>query len=177
MKSFNTLKGCVMAGIFAALTFLATYLLHIPTTNGGYIHIGDTIIYLAASFMPPPFAAPAAAIGGALSDALSPGSAVWIIPTVIIKPLMALFFTSKSKKIICKRNVIAIFLAAVVSLTGYALASGIVYGNFIAPLLQLPLDSLQPVVCGILFVIVGSAFDKMKIKNRFDFSFSVKKEN
>lgn len=177
MKNNNTVKGCVMAGIFAALTFLATYMLHIPTTNGGYIHIGDTIIYLAASLMPTPFAAPAAAIGGALSDALSPGSAAWIIPTAIIKPLMTLFFTAKSERIICKRNVAAIFIAAVVSLTGYALASGIIYGNFIAPLFQLPLDAVQPIASGILFVIIGTAFDKMKIKDRFDFSFKAKKAN
>jgi|WetSurMetagenome_2_1015567.scaffolds.fasta_scaffold212129_1 uncharacterized repeat protein (TIGR04002 family) len=171
MKTNASLRGWVTSGLFAALIFLATYLFHIPTAHGGYIHVGDTIIYLAASLMPLPFAAPCAALGGALSDALSPGGTVWIIPTLIIKPVLTLFFTSKCPKIICRRNIAAIFIAGIAGVAGYDLFSAIMYNNFIAPLLQLPIDILQPIASGILFVLVGGALDKVKIKQRFDFSF------
>lgn len=171
MKTKSTLRGWVTAGIFAALVFLTTYLLHIPTTNGGYIHVGDAIIYLAASLMPIQYAVPAAAIGGALSDALSPGSAAYIIPTLIIKAVIALYFTNKKDKIICKRNVIAIFIAGITSLVLYGLTSFIFYGNIMAVILELPLNSLQPIASGILFVLVGTAFDKAKLKSRFNLSF------
>jgi uncharacterized repeat protein (TIGR04002 family) len=169
MKNKISIKGWVTAGIFAALIFLSTYLFHIPTAHGGYVHIGDAIIYLAAALLPAQYAVPCAAFGGALSDALSPGSVPWIIPTIIIKSAIAMLFTSKNTKIICKRNVISIFVAAVISLAGYGVASGIIYGNFIEPILQLPLDSVQPIASGILFLILGSTFDKMKIKQRFNF--------
>lgn len=172
MKRKGSLRGWVTSGIFAAIIFLATYLLHIPTTHGGYVHIGDAIIYLAASLMPVQYAVPCAAFGGALSDALSPGSAAYIIPTLIIKSILALLFTSKTEKILCRRNIIGIFLGAVVSLVGYGLFSGIVYGSFIAVIMQLPLDSFQPIASGILFVLLGGAFDKMHIKKRFDFTFT-----
>lgn len=171
MRTNTSLRGWVTSGLFAALIFLATYIFHIPTAHGGYIHIGDTIMYLAASLMPTPFAAPCAALGGALSDALSPGGTVWVLPTLIIKPVLTLFFTSKCPKIICKRNIAAIFIAGIVGVAGYDLASALMYNNFIAPLLQLPLDILQPIASGILFVSLGAALDRIKIKQRFDFSF------
>ena len=172
MKTNTSLRGLVTSGLFAALIFLATYMFHIPTAHGGYIHVGDTIIYLAASIMPTPFAIPCAAIGGALSDALSPGGAVWIIPTLLIKSVMTLFFTSKCHHIICKRNIAAIFIAGIVGLAGYYLASALMYNNFIAPLITLPLDILQPIASGILFVILGTALDKIKFKQSYDFSFT-----
>lgn len=171
MKTSEKLRGIVTAGLFAALIFLATRVFQFPTAHGGYIHPGDTIIYLAASLMPIPFAAPAAAIGASLSDLLSPGGAIWAIPTLVIKSVMTLFFTSKYNNIICKRNVIALFAAGIFGLAAYALFSGVMYGNFIAPLLELPIDMLQPIASGILFVLLGTALDKMKIKRRFDFSF------
>lgn len=171
MKTNVPIRGLVTSGLFAALIFLATYVFHIPTSNGGYVHVGDTVIYLAASLMPLPFAAPCAAVGGALSDLLSPGGVVWAIPTLIIKPVLTLFFTSQHQNIICKRNIAAIFIASIVGVAGYDLASGLMFHNFIAPLLQLPLDIVQPIASGILFVLLGTALDKAKIKQRFDFSF------
>ena len=56
----------VTTGIFAAMiTVMTAYICHIPYgANGGYIHFGDTMIYLAAVFLPRPYALAAAAIGG-----------------------------------------------------------------------------------------------------------------
>ena len=42
----------------AALICVTTaYIFHIPFgVNGGYVHIGDSLIYLAAAFLPTPYA-------------------------------------------------------------------------------------------------------------------------
>lgn len=161
-------KLIVLTGLFAAIIFITTaYILHIPTSpNGGYIHLGDSFIYLAACLLPTPYAMVAGAVGGALSDALSPGGVVYVIPTLIIKPLLTLFFTSKSKKLICTRNVIAVFLAGITGLVGYCIATTIITGNFWTALLEVPMGSLQPLGCGIAFIIFGFALDKMNIKKR-----------
>ncbi|GKX66755.1 TIGR04002 family protein [Inconstantimicrobium mannanitabidum] len=161
-------KLIVLTGLFAAIIFITTaYILHIPTgPNGEYIHLGDSFIYLAACLLPTPYAMVAGAVGGALSDALSPGGAVYVIPTLIIKPLLTIFFTSKSKKLICTRNVIAVFLAGVTGLVGYCIATTIITGNFWVALLDVPLGSLQPLGCGIAFIIFAFALDKMNIKKR-----------
>ena len=46
-----TTKQLTFSAVFAALIFVTTaYLFHIPTGfNGGYVHLGDAFIYLAAS--------------------------------------------------------------------------------------------------------------------------------
>lgn len=166
MQKNLKLKYIVLSGLFSAIIFLVTYLFHIPTSNGGYVHVGDAVIYLAACLMPLQYAAPCAAIGGALSDALS-GGTVWIIPTLIIKSVITLFFTSKSEKILCRRNVAAIFIAGIVGVVSYDLVSSFLYHNIKALIVQLPLDMVQPVASGVLFAALGAAFDKAEIKKRF----------
>lgn len=162
------LKTGALAAVLAALTFVATYLLHIPSFfNGGYIHLGDAVIYLAASVLPGPYAMAAGGIGAALSDVLSPGGIVWAVPTLIIKPLLTLYFTSSADTILTKRNVIAVFLAGITGLAGYYLAGAVITGSFIAPLLEIPFDALQPLACGITYILLGYALDSVKLKKRF----------
>jgi len=161
-------KKLVFASLFAAIIFIATYILHVPLPfNGGYIHLGDTFIYLAACIMPMPYAMAAGAIGAGLSDALSPGAFVWVIPTIIIKPLLTLYFTRKPEKFICKRNIIGIFLAGITGLIGYFIAGSIISGSIIAAFGFMLVDSIQPIASGILFVIIGIAFDKSNMKKIF----------
>ena len=52
---------CV-TGLFAAMIYVLTAWLHIPT-GAGYTHAGDGLIYLAASMLPTPYAMAAGAIG------------------------------------------------------------------------------------------------------------------
>lgn len=49
-------KRLVMTAVFTALVFVTTaYILHIPIpATGGYVHIGDAVIYLAAACLPLP---------------------------------------------------------------------------------------------------------------------------
>lgn len=172
MKKSARIKGIVISGMFAAVVFVVT-MLHIPTPTG-YIHVGDTFIYLAASLMPLPFAAPCASIGAAMSDVAS-GYSYWAIPTLIIKAGITLFFTSKRDMILCRRNIIAVFAAGIFGLAGYAIAEGFIAGNFFTRLVTLPMDAIQPIASGILYVTLGSALDKMKIKRRFDFFVQTKR--
>lgn len=167
MNISNKTKNIVLAALFAAIicTTIA-FIPRIPTGfNGGYIHLGDTFIYLAAVLLPTPYAMVAAGIGAGLADALS-GGMVWIIATIIIKPVMVLFFTSKSDKLLCKRNILALFISGFVGCFGYYLAGAIMSGNFIAPLATLYLEAIQPVVSGIIFLLAGYAFDNIKIRKR-----------
>ena len=101
-KANKQLIYVVMAALFAAIiTVVTAYVLHIPTGNG-YIHLGDSFIFLAASLLPMPYAIAAAAVGAGLADALT--APIWVIATVIIKSLIVLPFTSKKDKIISRRQ-------------------------------------------------------------------------
>ena len=52
IKTADTVKRITATAVMAALTTLMTlYIFHIPVgVNGGYVHLGDTMIYLAAAF-------------------------------------------------------------------------------------------------------------------------------
>ncbi len=166
LKANPTLKNIVLTALFAAIIAVTTaYILHIPIgTNGGYIHVGDCFIYLAACFLPLPYAMLAGAIGGGLADLMT--APIWILPTVIIKAILVLPFSSKGDKVLNKRNVIALFIASIITCGGYYVAESIMFGNWIAPLASMGFGLIQAGGSGILFIIVGAALDKANIKNR-----------
>ena len=92
----------VLTALCAALIAIFTAFIKIPTgINEGYVHLGDSLIYLSASLLPMPNALIAAAIGGALADILA-GVSVWAPFTAIIKALnvipFALIYTLKVTK-------------------------------------------------------------------------------
>ena len=108
------LLNMVYAGLFAALTALLTAGLHIPVGNG-YVHCGDAVIYLAAAMLPLPYAAGAAAVGGALADLMS-GYAVYALPTFLIKGMLALVFSAVGgTRKLEKRRILAMRLCGIVS--------------------------------------------------------------
>ena len=74
MKTNNRPAALItVTGLFAAMIALMTaYIFHIPYgANGGYIHFGDALIYIAAILLPRPYALAAAAIGGGLADLMT----------------------------------------------------------------------------------------------------------
>ncbi len=84
-----TTKKITYTGIMMALVFLGTYVLKIPTPfTNGYIHLGDAFVFLSGLVLGPVYGALAAGIGSALADLLG-GYAQWVLPTFIIKSLMA----------------------------------------------------------------------------------------
>jgi len=118
--------------IFATLICIMTaYVCHIPVPiSGGYIHIGDSLIYIAASILPKPYAMVAAAIGGGMADLLT--APMWVGPTMIIKALIVLPFCSSDKKVIAKRNIIGAFVAYIISAVGYYIANTVIFGSEVA---------------------------------------------
>ncbi len=166
MKQSEKTRLLVMTALFAALIFVATRI-NIPTgINNRIIHVGDAAIYLAACILPMPYAMISGAIGAGLADFMTPGAAIWIIPTMIIKPLLVPYFTSQKGKFINTRNVIAPVFAGITGLIGYAIAEGIIFGNFIVAITGIPVASLQPIGSAVLFVLIAFAFDGMKLKTR-----------
>lgn len=165
-KNSETARKMIYASFFAALIFLATaYLPRIPTSLG-YVHLGDGFILLAASILPTPYALAASAIGGSLADLLT-GYAVWAPGTFVIKALMALCISSRTKRMTSPRNIIGIIPASLINAGGYYLfQSLLISGNFIAALPEIPFNIIQTVVGGVVFVVVGALMEQSSaIKN------------
>ncbi len=154
-----------LSAVFAAMTFALTMFVHIPTAKG-YIHIGDAVIFIAASLLPKPYAMASAAIGASLSDALS-GYWIWMPATFVIKALTALAFTSKKKKMLCAHNFTALVPALVLCVGGYALYSGLViYGSLPAGFVDAPANAFQTAASAAVYISLGAAMDKSGIKKK-----------
>lgn len=165
--SKKSVRNLVMAALFAALIAVFTaWLFHIPIkigANTAYLHFGDAFIFLAASLLPAPYACAAAAIGGGLADLLC-GSAIWAPFTVVIKALIALCFSSRSDRLLTRRNLLAALPALVITVGGYYLAEAILYGNWVAPVLSIWGNVVQIVGSAVIYVLVALALQKAGVK-------------
>ena len=164
MKTDIKLRYITLTGLLAALiTLFTAYILHIPMGfNGGYIHLGDALIYLAAVLLPAPYAMAAGAIGGGLADLLT--APMWAPATVIIKVLVVLPFTSRHSKIFSKRNLFAPLIAMLITIAGYYLAEVILYGKEAAFLISVTTNLIQGIGSAAVFYVLGAALDKAGIK-------------
>lgn len=88
MKKLSVQK-LTLCGVMAALVFVMTYFPKIPVpVTGGYVHLGDGAIFLSVLLLGP-LGIPAAAVGSMLSDLIG-GYMVYVLPTFLIKGLVAL---------------------------------------------------------------------------------------
>lgn len=157
------IKLICLAGLFTAIVFVFTAYLHIPS-HTGYTHVGDGFIYLAACILPTPYAIFVGAAGALLADCLT-GFAIWAPGSVIIKSVAVLFFTRKSEKIITLKNILVLLPASALCIGGYYLYEALITQNFVSPLAGIPGYITQSVLSSILFVVLGLALDKLKVKN------------
>lgn len=165
MRENEKLHSLVLAAIFAAAIAVTTaYILHIPLPTGGYVHLGDALIYLAACLLPAPWAMAAGAIGAGLADLLT--APMWVLPTVIVKAIVCLPFTSKSQKVFCGRNVAGVFIAGLLSPALYGVANVIFSGTAAAFLPQFLGTLVQAVGSGAVFLVLAYGVDKIGLKKR-----------
>lgn len=84
----NTL---ILTGLMMAMTTVATMVIAIPVPfTNGYIHLGDSMVFLSVLLLGWRYGAIAAGIGSALAD-LFLGYVHWMPWTLLIKGLMAVF--------------------------------------------------------------------------------------
>ena len=169
------LKEITLTAIFAALVAVMTAFIKVPTgINEGYLHFGDSMIYLAGCLLGP-YAAIAAALGGALADVLA-GAAVWAIPTAIIKacnsvPFIiatAMYVKRKgSHKIIHLSTLLMTLVSGLITIFGYLLAEGLMY-SFPSALTSVPFSIVQATGSAIIFILVGYTLDAVKIQKYFN---------
>ncbi len=156
------IKRMALSGIFAALVFVFTAYLHIPS-HTGYTHVGDGFIYVAACLLPLPYAVFVGAVGALLADLLT-GFAIWAPGSVIIKAAAVFFFSCKGKRILTLRNALALLPACLLCIGGYYLYESLITGNFLAPLAGIRGYITESVLSSLLFLILGFALDKLDIR-------------
>ena len=165
MRESKKLRLLCLAALFAgAIAVTTAYLLHIPIPTGGYIHLGDALIYLAACQLPAPYAVGAAMVGAGLADLLT--APLWVVPTLLIKAMVALLFTSRAPRLLCPRNGAALLLACLLSPAAYGLAACLLLGGVNAFWPQFLGTLVQAVGSGAVFTVLALALDRAGGKAR-----------
>lgn len=132
-----------MTAVTAALVFVATWLIKIPVpvSGGAYLNFGDAAIFVCAYILGGPLAALSAGLGSALAD-IAAGTAVYAVPTLLIKALMALIvglMTGSQKFVPYIAGCIA---AGAVMVFGYAVFEWVFFGRAYAAA-TLPFNVVQ----------------------------------
>ncbi len=175
----SSLRTAVLAAIMAALVFVLTYTVKIPTPTG-YVHAGDTAVYLAAALLPTPYAVFSAGIGGALSDLLG-GYVSYCIPTFIIKALLTVSFSNKGENTVNRRNAWSAAVGGVITVVGYYITkvilvilaspepfeSALKATPWVAAAATIPENFGQAVVSAAAFLLIGRGLDRVGFKKRF----------
>ena len=140
------LKNCIYAALFAALTFVCTAFVKIPLPAAGYVHLGDTFVFLSAALLPLPYAVVASALGAALAD-LAAGFANYAIITAVVKALMVVVVWAVYRRVRPWWALVLGLVAATIVLgEGYFFFEWATLGGAVA-WTDLPFNLLQGTVC------------------------------
>lgn len=157
--SANKVRDLCITAISIVLVYIFTALVNITfpgAGDGGLMHMGNIPLFITAILFGRKTGAIAGGVGMALFDLLSP-FAVWAPFTLIIVGLMGYVVGAIAEK---HRTigwyVLAMLLACAIKVGGYYVAEGIIYGNWIAPVISIPGNIIQ--------VAVGAAVTLAVIK-------------
>ena len=155
-------KKFTLTAMFAALTCVATMVIHIPSPMNGYVNLGDAIVLLGAFLLGPVPGMIAAGLGSMLAD-LFLGYSSYMFASLIIKGLMGLCAGLIVKKY---SSVISSSIAAVASeaimVCGYFLFEALLLGNGLAALSGVPGNLVQGGAGIIVSVILYAVLKKNK---------------
>ncbi len=144
----NVLNKTVWAGLFIALTVVATMVIQVPSPTGGYVNAGDVLVILGGFVLGPLWGAVAAGAGSALADIFA-GYIIYAPATFVIKGLMALaagsILAAARKKRPLLFAILAGVTAEVIMIFGYFAYTATVLGYGWGALAEIPGNCVQGV--------------------------------
>ena len=173
-KNSERIRLIALSGMFAAMITVMTTFIRIPASHNGYTHAGDSMIYLAAMVLPAPFAAVASSVGGFMADILA-GAPEWAFATAIIKAINTLPFIAvryylkklgRDNRIISPYSIAMLIPTSLVTIVGYYIAEGLMFGFEASLVTTLITGWLQPTAGAAVFILVGGALDGIGFKSK-----------
>lgn len=166
MNDIKTRKLTTL-GLLIALVTVATMVIKIPiNSTGGYVNLGDSMIFLAAILFGWKYGLIAGGIGSALADVLG-GFGQWAIPTLIVKGIMGLIVgkiaSENDEKILSSRNILALVVGTLWMAFGYYLTGAAMLQSFAVPLAEVPFNLLQGSIGALIFNPLAMALKKANI--------------
>ncbi|KJF28747.1 membrane protein [Clostridium aceticum] len=160
----------MFTGLLVALVFIATKFINIRLpiqSNGGLIHLGNTMLFMIAIAFGSKKGAIAGAFGMGLFDVVA-GWMAWAPFTFVIRGVMGYLMGTISHAGGKKGNntiwnLIAVVVGGIWMLVGYYITEVILYGNWIVPIGSIPGDIVQIVLGAIIGLPMAATLKKSKI--------------
>ena len=147
-------RKLVLSALMAALVYVATSIIQIPSPVNGYVNLGDCFVLLSGWLLGPWYGAAAAGIGSMLVDLLS-GYGHYVPGTLIIKGLDALVAALIFRAL--GRGKTAMLVSGIVGETirvlGYFAYASMILGTGLAAAASIPGNIVQ----GIAGIAIGLA--------------------
>lgn len=174
MNKGNTYSGkvnsktqdLVISSLLVALVFISTRFINFKlpiSINGGLIHLGNTMLFIAAIIFGKNKGAVAGAFGMGIFDILS-GWAAWAPFTFVIRGIMgyivgAFAFMGGKNGSSFLQNLLGVFIGGLWMIAGYYAAEAILYRNILVPVTSIPGNVIQ-IVAGAVIALPLSTFLK-----------------
>ncbi|MEB2631903.1 ECF transporter S component [Peribacillus frigoritolerans] len=167
-RSSQKTMDLIITAMLIALVFLSTFFLNIKlpiAANGGLVHLGTAMLFIASILFGPKNAALAGAIGMGLFDIVG-GWTLWAPITIVARGLQGyivgkIAWSKGRNGTSIAFNVIATIVSIPFMIAVYYIGEGILYGNWIAPLASIPGDLVQNILGIIVAVPVCVALKKV----------------
>ncbi|WP_085992860.1 ECF transporter S component [Oceanobacillus senegalensis] len=149
----------ILTSMLIALVFVSTVFLNIRlpiAANGGLVHLGTAMLFIASILFGPKKGALAGAIGMGLFDLIG-GWVLWTPITIVSRGLQGyivgkIAWSSGRKGTSIAFNLIATIISIPFMVAVYYIGESILYGNWIMPLASIPGDLVQNIL-GIIIAI------------------------
>ena len=164
----HSLKRLTKMAMMAAIIFVCTYTFKVPIAlTGGYTHLGDCAIFVGVLILGRKDGTVAAAVGAALSDLLG-GFLIWVIPTFVIKGIMAFTMGTVVEKVLPEKKgnwLIGAILGGILQIIGYQLVK-IVLISPAAALATIPTITAQTVAGIVIGAVVITVLQSSRVLER-----------
>ena len=165
----SKIKRIVLAALLAALVYVATTIITIPSPLKGYLNLGDCMVLLAGWMLPVGYGLLAAGLGSALAD-VGAGYFTYAPATFVIKGLMAVIVFACYKLLSPKigklpSQLIGAVLAEILMVLGYYVFEGFLYG-FIPAAVNIPANAVQGVAGIVIGLLLIKALEKAKLTDK-----------
>lgn len=161
-----TAKELSLTAFFIALVFVMTFFPKIPIPLG-YAHLGNAAVFLGVVMIGGRNGAIAGSLGSALADLIG-GFALWILPTLLIKFVMALIFAKFLERhedntaAISVRTIGGLVVACLWMVASYTLFGAGLYDSLEAGLASTPGLALEGLMNAAVFLIILQPLKKIK---------------
>ena len=163
-----SLKHITKIAMMAAIIFVCTYTFKVPIAiTGGYTHLGDCAIFAGVMILGRKDGTVAAAVGAALSDLLG-GFLIWVIPTFVIKGVMAFVMGTVVEKVLPEKKgnwLLGAILGGILQIIGYQLVK-IVLISPAAALATIPTITAQTVAGIVIGAVVITVLQSSRVLER-----------